>query len=37
MPDQVVWLPLNSAGSEVHDRLAVTTGAVVRIEAGGPR
>jgi len=37
MPDQVVWLPLNSVGSEVHDRLAVTTGAVVRIEAGDPR
>ena len=37
MTDQVVWLPLNSVGSEVHDRLAVTTGAVVRIEAGDPR
>ena len=35
MPDAVVWLPLNSPGSEVHRRLAVTTGAVVRVEAGG--
>jgi NADH-quinone oxidoreductase subunit G len=32
MPDQVVWLPLNSPGSAVHHRLAVTTGAVVGIE-----
>ena len=35
MPDQVVWLPLNSAGSAVHRQLGVTTGAVVHIEAGG--
>ena len=35
MPDQVVWLPLNSPGSAVHEQLGVTTGAVVRIEAGG--
>jgi len=34
MPDAVVWLPLNSAGSAVHHQLGVTTGAVVRIEAG---
>jgi len=34
MVDAVVWLPLNSAGSEVHSRLGVTAGAVVRIEAG---
>ncbi len=34
MPDQVVWLPLNSAGSAVHRELGVTTGAVVHIEAG---
>ena len=33
MPDQVVWLPLNS-GAPVHARLGVTTGAVVGIEAG---
>jgi len=35
MPEQVVWLPLNSPGSAVHRALGVTTGAVVRIEAGG--
>ncbi|MEZ5133227.1 MAG: NADH-quinone oxidoreductase subunit G [Mycobacterium sp.] len=35
MPDGVVWLPLNSPGSAVHDDLRVTAGAVVRIEAGG--
>lgn len=34
MPDQVVWLPLNSTGSAVHRQLGVTTGAVVHIEAG---
>lgn len=34
MPDGVVWLPLNSAGSAVHHQLGVTTGAVVRIESG---
>jgi NADH-quinone oxidoreductase subunit G len=31
MPDRVVWLPLNSAGSGVHQLLAVTAGAVVSI------
>ena len=35
MPDQVVWLPLNSPGSAVHRDLGVTVGAVVRIDAGG--
>lgn len=35
MPDQVVWLPLNSPGSAVHRALGVTAGAVVHIEAGG--
>ena len=35
MPDQVVWLPLNSPGSAVHRSLGVSTGSVVRIEAGG--
>ena len=35
MLDGVVWLPLNSTGSAVHDDLGVTAGAVVRIEAGG--
>jgi NADH-quinone oxidoreductase subunit G len=34
MPDQVVWLPLNSPGSAVHSTLGVTTGAVVRIGSG---
>ncbi|MBB3602717.1 NADH-quinone oxidoreductase subunit G [Mycolicibacterium sp. BK556] len=32
MPDGVVWLPLNSPGSAVHEQLGVTTGAVVCIE-----
>ena len=31
MPDRVVWLPMNSAGSAVHQQLAVTAGAVVSI------
>ena len=31
MADRVVWLPLNSAGSAVNQRLAVTAGAVVSI------
>jgi NADH-quinone oxidoreductase subunit G len=31
MPDRVVWLPLNSAGSAVHERLGVTAGAVVAV------
>jgi NADH-quinone oxidoreductase subunit G len=35
MTDQVVWVPLNSAGSAVHRELGETVGAVVRIEAGG--
>jgi NADH-quinone oxidoreductase subunit G len=34
MPDQVVWLPLNSPGSAVHRELGVTAGALVRIRAG---
>jgi len=34
MADGVVWLPLNSPGSAVHEQLGVTTGAVVRIERG---
>ncbi len=37
MPDAVVWLPLNSPGSNVHRELAVTTGAVVRIEREATR
>ncbi|MBB3754513.1 NADH-quinone oxidoreductase subunit G [Mycolicibacterium sp. BK634] len=32
MPDGVVWLPLKSPGSAVHEALGVTTGAVVCIE-----
>ena len=36
MPDQVVWLPLNS-DTAVHAQLGVTAGAVVRIESGGLR
>jgi len=35
MADQVVWLPLNSAGSAVHRALGVSTGAVVHVDAGG--
>ncbi len=31
MPEQVVWLPLNSPGSAVHRQLGVTAGAVVKI------
>ena len=31
MPDRVVWLPLNSPGSVVHQQLGVTSGAVVSI------
>ena len=37
MPDGVVWLPLNSPGSAVHNQLGVTTGAVVHITTGGAR
>lgn len=36
MPDRVVWLPLNSPGSEVHRQLGVTAGAVVTIGGGKP-
>ena len=31
MPDRVVWLPLNSAGSAVNVQLGVTAGGVVSI------
>uniref|UniRef100_UPI001C21700E molybdopterin dinucleotide binding domain-containing protein n=1 Tax=Nocardia alni TaxID=2815723 RepID=UPI001C21700E len=31
MPDRVVWLPLNSPGSQVYEQLAVTPGHLVRI------
>ncbi|HVR00056.1 MAG TPA: molybdopterin dinucleotide binding domain-containing protein, partial [Mycobacterium sp.] len=32
MPDRVVWLPLNSPGSAVHQELGVTVGSIVKIE-----
>jgi len=34
MDDRVVWLPLNSPGSAVHQQLGVTAGAVVSIGRG---
>ena len=34
MDDRVVWLPLNSSGSTVHQALGVTVGAVVSIGGG---
>jgi len=33
LPDRVAWLPLNSGASAVHERLGVTSGAVVTIGA----
>ncbi len=36
MDDGVVWLPLNSPGSAVHQTLGVTAGAVVSIGRGQP-
>jgi NADH-quinone oxidoreductase subunit G len=33
LPDRVVWLPLNSTGSAVHDQLGVSAGALVAIGA----
>ena len=36
MDDRVVWLPLNSAGSSVHQTLGVGVGAVVSIGRGRP-
>lgn len=35
MPDRVVWMPLNSAGSQVNTALGAAPGAVVAITAGG--
>ncbi|MBV8965656.1 MAG: hypothetical protein JO191_05700, partial [Mycobacteriaceae bacterium] len=32
MADRVVWMPMNSATSAVHQKLRVTAGAVVSIE-----
>ncbi len=34
LPDDVVWVPANSAGSSIHRDLGVGAGAVVRIGAG---
>ena len=34
MPDRVVWLPMNSPGSAVHEQLGVALGRVVAIGAG---
>lgn len=34
MADDVVWLPLNSQGCSVHERLGVTNGGVVSIKPG---
>lgn len=34
MPDFTVWLPGNSAGSDVHSALAASSGAVVNIRSG---
>ncbi|MCV7123361.1 molybdopterin-dependent oxidoreductase, partial [Mycobacterium lacus] len=34
MPNRVVWLPLNSPGSAVHQELGVTIGGVVKIGVG---
>jgi NADH-quinone oxidoreductase subunit G len=35
MPDRVVWLPMNSPGSAIHQGLRTTEGATVTIEATG--
>src|ERR1700730_18329930 len=35
MPDRVVWLPMNSPGSAIHQPLRTTEGATVTIEATG--
>jgi NADH-quinone oxidoreductase subunit G len=37
LPDRVVWAPTLSPGSHLHEALGATSGAVVRISAGGPR
>jgi NADH-quinone oxidoreductase subunit G len=34
MPDQVVWLPMRSPGSEVRTHLGTGPGGVVRLSAG---
>src|SRR5437763_1053934 len=35
LPDRVVWAPTMSPGSHLHESLGVTSGAVVRVSAGG--
>jgi NADH-quinone oxidoreductase subunit G len=35
MPDQVVWLPMRSPGSDVRSDLGTCPGGVVRLSAGG--
>jgi NADH-quinone oxidoreductase subunit G len=35
MPDQVVWLPMRSPGSDVRNHLGTGPGGVVRLSAGG--
>jgi NADH-quinone oxidoreductase subunit G len=37
MPEGVVWLPLNSTGSQVTVTLGVAPGAIVNVTAGGER
>jgi NADH-quinone oxidoreductase subunit G len=37
MPDQVVWLPMRSPGSQVRTQLGTAPGGVVRLSAGGAR
>ncbi|CPZ73004.1 NADH-quinone oxidoreductase%2C G subunit NuoG [Mycobacteroides abscessus] len=32
MPDRVVWVPMRSTGSELHQQLGPALGQVVRIE-----
>jgi NADH-quinone oxidoreductase subunit G len=34
MPDQVVWLPMRSPGSEIRTQLGTGPGGVVRLSAG---
>jgi len=36
MPDRVVWLPANSAGSQVRSALRAGHGSVVSISSGEP-
>lgn len=37
MPDRVVWLPLNSTGSQANVTLGVAPGGIVDVAAGGER